>query len=171
MKHNAKDVPVSVFIATSIIVIFSMYVSTAIKQIPCGKDIFSKFYSNFVHVDTPHLIFNLIAIYALSRVELDIGSTKFIGLITFLVILITILETIVYTIFKDLPCSVGFSGVLFGVLVWELITKKGLDLLTILPAVGLIFVSKATNPKSSLIGHSIGAISGLICGALWIKVQ
>ena len=38
-----KDIPVSLFLAVSIVIVFALYVTTAIKTIPCGKDILSSF--------------------------------------------------------------------------------------------------------------------------------
>ena len=127
-----KDVPVSVFLAVSIVVVFSLYATTAIKTIPCGKDVMSLFYSNFVHVDIYHLLSNLFALYALSRVEVATGGKKFTALIVFLLFFNTLAEAAIYRIFKGLPCSIGFSGVLFGVAAWELVTNKGFDWMVVL---------------------------------------
>ena len=87
---HIKNVPVSVFLAVGVIVIFSLYATTALKEIPCGKDVMSLFYSNFVHVDVYHLLSNIFALYALSRVEITIGSKKFIALIVFLLLFNTL---------------------------------------------------------------------------------
>lgn len=72
-----KDIPVSVFFAVSIIIVFSLYLTTAIKTIPCGNDVMSSFLSNFVHVDSYHLMANLFALYSLSRVEQNVGPNGF----------------------------------------------------------------------------------------------
>ena len=91
---HIKDVPISVFIAVSIVVIFSLYTTTAIKTIPCGKNIMSIFYSNFVHIDLYHLLSNLFALYALSRVEIAVGGKQFVALIVFLLLFIVMTESI-----------------------------------------------------------------------------
>ena len=78
---TVKIVPISSFIAVSIITIFSLYVTNVIKTIPCGDTVLSSFYSNFLHTEPAHLIGNLTALYALSRVERAIGSKQFIALI------------------------------------------------------------------------------------------
>jgi membrane associated rhomboid family serine protease len=169
-KHM-KDVPVSVFLAVSIVLIFSLYATVVLKEIPCGKDVMSLFYSNFVHVDIYHLLSNIFALYALSRVEIAIGGKKFMTLIVFLLIFNTIAESIMYKLFKNLPCSIGISGVLFGVTAWEMITNKGFDWLVAVSLVVMIAGPSIQDPKASLMGHSIGAIAGIIGGLLWSKIS
>ena len=169
-KHM-KDVPVSVFLAVSIVLIFSLYATVVLKEIPCGKDVMSLFYSNFVHVDIYHLLSNIFALYALSRVEIAIGGKKFMTLIVFLLIFNTIAESIMYKLFKNLPCSIGISGVLFGVTAWEMITNKGFDWLVAVSLVVMIACPSIQDPKASLMGHSIGAIAGIIGGLLWSKIS
>ena len=167
---HIKDVPVSVFLAVSIIVIFSLYATTALKQIPCGKDVMSLFYSNFVHVDIYHLLSNIFALYALSRVEVAVGGKKFTGLIIFLLLFNTLAEAGMYRVFKSLPCSIGFSGILFGVAAWEIVTNRGFDWLVALSLIVMIVGPSIQNPKASLMGHAVGAVSGVIGGLLWSKI-
>lgn len=168
--QQLKEIPVSLFLSVSIIIIFSLYLTTAIKTIPCGNDVMSSFFSNFVHVDSYHLMSNLIALYALSRVERDIGVKKFIGLILFLLIFNTIAETIIHKAYPQMKCSIGFSGVLFGIMTWEIITKKDLDFILILSIV-IMVIPSVQNPKVSFTGHAVGAIAGVIGGLAWKKLS
>ena len=78
-----KEVPVSLFLATSLIVVFLLYTTTIIKSVPCNKDLVSVFYGNFVHIDIYHLVGNIFALYALARVEIALGAKTFFGLIIF----------------------------------------------------------------------------------------
>ena len=48
---KVKIVPISSFIAVSIITIFSLYITNVIKTIPCGDTVLSSFYSNFLHIE------------------------------------------------------------------------------------------------------------------------
>jgi membrane associated rhomboid family serine protease len=162
-----KDVPVSLFLAVSIVVIFALYVTAIIKTVPCGKNVLSMCCSNFVHIETYHLMANLLALYAITRVERDIGPKRFASLILFLIIFTSVIEVIVHKIFVGFPCSVGFSGILFGIMTWELITKKGLNLIIILSIIGIVAMPSVQNSKVSLIGHAVGAITGVIGGLLW----
>ena len=164
---HIKDVPISVFIAVSIVVIFSLYTTTAIKTIPCGKNIMSIFYSNFVHIDLYHLLSNLFALYALSRVEIAVGGKQFVALIVFLLLFIVMTESIGHKIFPGLQCSIGFSGVLFGIAAWEMFTNKGFDWMIALSLIVMIAGPSINNPKASLIGHTVGAVSGVVAALIW----
>ena len=72
--------------------------------------------SNFVHVDAAHLISNLYALYAISRVEEKMGFKPFIWLIVFLLSFNTLVHYMLRSVFKDMKCSIGFSGILFGLI-------------------------------------------------------
>ena len=164
---NFKNTPVSSFLAVSIITIFSLYVTNAIKTIPCDKDMVSIFMTNFIHIDISHLISNLVALYALSRVEYKTGPRKFFTLLIFLLIFNTIFEFILHKILNT-PCSIGISGVLYGILTFEIICTNNVDY-SMLSAVLLnMFISYTFDKKSSLSGHLVGAISGVL-GAIIFK--
>lgn len=165
-----KDIPVTVFLAVSIVIVFSLYVTTWIKIVPCGKDIMSIFTSNFVHLDPYHLMSNLFALYALSRVEQQIGAKKFIGLIIFLLIFTTFVEVLVHKIYTQIPCSIGFSGVLFGIMAWELVTNRELDLILVLAIIIMVAVPSIQSEKVSLLGHAVGAIGGAVGGLIWNRL-
>ncbi len=157
-------------LATVIVIIFSLYFTTLVKTIPCGSGIMDRFYSNFVHTTIPHMVGNLVGLYALARVEKDMGSKKFALLIAYLLIFNTLAEVALHTLVPSTPCSIGFSGILFGILIWELITHKGVDK-TILASILLItvFPTIAKGDKVSLEGHLIGSISGVVGALLYTK--
>lgn len=169
-KEHFKDIPVSLFLAVSIVVVFSLYLTTAIKTIPCGKDVMSSFMNNFVHLDYYHLTANLFALYALSRVERDIGGKRFMGLIIFLLFFNSIAEVTTHKLFPGIPCSIGFSGVLFGVMTWEIVSKKDIDILILLSITTIVILPSIQNSKSSLMGHAVGAVAGIVGGLLWKKI-
>jgi membrane associated rhomboid family serine protease len=169
LSKNLKSIPVTSFIAVSLIIIFSLYFTTIVKTIPCGKDILSIFFGNFVHTDPYHILANLYALYALSRVEKKIGTKQFFGLVVFLLIFNTLFETGLRYINKDLSCSIGFSGVLFGVMTWELTSRKEIDFYIVSAIVAMVLLPSMKNPNVSLSGHLTGAISGVIGGILWRK--
>jgi len=162
-----KDVPVSVFVALSMIVVYLLFNAKVVTALPCGKGIHEVFMSNFVHVDKIHLISNLYALYAISRVEQEMGFQPFIWLLIFLLIFNTLAEVVVKYIWKDFPCSIGFSGVLFGLMTWELMSKMKFDVELIISIVIMVVGPSLRNNKVSLSGHAIGAVSGIIGGLLW----
>ena len=164
---NYKDVPVSVFFGISILLIFILYTTSVIKTIPCGEGILNTFMRNFIHIDIYHIIANLFSLYALSRVEQKIGLQRFLILILFLLAFNTIIESAAKKVKPDLKCSIGFSGVLFGIMTWELITTKKLDLYLLLSIITIIILPSLQNSKASLVGHAIGAVSGIIGGLIF----
>ena len=166
-----NNIPVTVFLSVTIIIIFLLYITTLIKTIPCGKDILSIFYTNFVHIDFYHLVGNLLGLYSLCKVEQSIGSKKFTLLISFLLIFNTIFESFIHKIIPNTKCSIGFSGIIFGVLTWEIVSLKKIDITAFLSILFMIFLPSIKNSKSSLSGHIVGCIGGIISGLIWSKVN
>jgi membrane associated rhomboid family serine protease len=169
-NKNIKDVPVTAMLAVCIVVIFSLYTTLAIKNIPCGKDMLSVFYGNFVHVDSTHLVVNLYSMYALSRVEQSIGGKSFVALIVFLLFFNTIVEVAIHNAIPTMPCSIGFSGVLFGIITWELVTQKKFDFYLVTSIIAMVALPSIKNNNVSLSGHAVGAFSGIIGGLIWNKL-
>lgn len=165
--NQFKDVPVSVLLAVTMVVVFSLYVTNLLKTVPCGKKGLSILLGNFVHVDFYHLVANLFALYSLSRIEVRLGWKKFIGLVVFLLAFNTVAEVAVHMAYPDIPCSIGFSGVLFGMMTWELVSTKQLDIMLLLSIFTTVVYPSLTSTKASLSGHLVGAVSGIIGGLLW----
>lgn len=163
--HN--DIPISTFLALSFVLIFLMFNANVISAVPCNKTIKDVFLSNFVHLDTAHLISNLYALYALSRVEKQMGYKSFIWLFIFILLLNTLLEFVVKKMFSNVNCSIGFSGVLFGLMTWEITSNNEVDIQIILAIIATVLSSSFGKNNISLVGHFIGAISGIIGSSLW----
>ena len=166
-KRYTTQTPISTFIAICLIIIYLLFTANVVTALPCGKDIYQVFIRNFVHVDNVHLVSNLFALYAISRVEEQMGFQPFIWLVVFLIAFNTLAEYITCKLWKDMKCSIGFSGVLFGLMTWELITTRKVDLEVLLAIVLTVVVPSIGNKKISLAGHSIGAVSGVIGGIIW----
>lgn len=166
-EKNPRDVPICTFIGLSLVLVFILFNAQVINAIPCGNNIHEVFMSNFVHIDLTHLMYNLYALYALSRVEKEMGFRSFIWLFIFLLFFNTLAEYGAKKIWVDLKCSIGFSGVLFGMMTWELLTKNKFDMTLFVAIVIMVIFPSLNNKKISLRGHAIGAISGIIGGILW----
>lgn len=169
MDNSLKNNPISAFIATVVIVIFSLYTTNAIKTIPCDKNMVDNFKSTFVHVDRLHLMSNLYALYALSRVERELGTKKFLILIIFLVCINTIIETSLHKITNKIPCSIGFSGILFGIMAYEIITQRGIDPYILSSILIMVITPSLKSSKVSFSGHLIGTVSGVISALIYSK--
>jgi membrane associated rhomboid family serine protease len=171
MHKELKKYPISSFIIVFIVIIFSLYITNVLKTIPCDKEMHSIFISNFIHTDFIHLVSNLYGIYSLSRVEVKIGPKNFFGLLIFLLIFNTLFESILHKLINT-PCSIGFSGVLYGVLTFEIVSNiNKFDYNLVASIILNIIVAKIGAKNLSLIGHLVGAFSGIIGGILYKKVN
>lgn len=150
---------VSNVIMTSLIVVFVGYSTAIIQQLPCNKNLIDIFLGNFVHVDLSHLLFNLLVFISFFKVETRIGSAEFIKVVSLITIILTLLEYIFHKLTKSkYPCSIGFSGIAYGVLIWELLAKEYIDYPLLL---GLIVVALSGGRQVSTVGHFMGILSGL----------
>lgn len=66
-----------------------------------------------------------------------------------------------------MPCSIGFSGILFGLFTWELVSKKKFDVEILIAMIIMVVGPSLRSKKVSLSGHAIGAVSGIIAGISW----
>lgn len=168
-NYIIKNNPICSFISVLLVIIFSLYLTTVIKTVPCKKDMTSIFLSNFIHVDFIHLVSNLYGIYSLSRVENILGSKIFFLLIFFILFFNTFFESILHKLI-DTPCTIGFSGILYGVLTFEFVYSDKFDYNLLSSIIIMLFINKFIDKKSSFIGHLVGAISGIISGFLYKKI-
>ena len=166
-----KEIPVSVFLAVTIIIVFSLYLTNLLKSVPCEKNLGTIFINNFVHIDLYHLMGNLLGLYSLSRIERSLNTKKFIILITSLLITASTLEVITYRIFPSIPCGIGISGLLFGLITWELIIVQKLDFTLVLSIIFTVVIPSIKSQNVSLLGHISGIISGIIIAIIWKKLK
>jgi len=88
-------------------------------------------------------------------------------LVSLIIIINTIIETVAHKL-TNLPCSIGFSAILYGLLSWEIITSKENFDYQLLVAIGIdVFINSFNKTrKIAIINHIFGIISGLIVGLL-----
>jgi membrane associated rhomboid family serine protease len=116
--------------------------------------------SNFIHIDAFHLFSNLVMLYVFSRVEDHIGFKKFIIVIFSILLLNTVME---FCLRKMKKSSIGFSGILFGLISYEIIANQRLEKSSIF---ALILNMIPMGGNVDFIGHGIGIISGLLIGTI-----
>ena len=167
IRQQLSEIPVCHLLAFLLMIIFIMYNTTFIKTLPCGKGILHSFYSNFVHLDTIHIFSNICALYFLSRLEKKVGSFLFLYIILSLLIVNTMLTVILNKLFSRIPCSIGFSGILFGLLGWELLIFKTIDPLFILTTL----IISVQDSKISTIGHATGFVAGMMVAFAQLKIK
>lgn len=166
-----KDKPISICIGVVIVIIYLLYNMNIIKSLPCKKDIPNIFVNTFTHIDNKHLIANLLTLWALSRVEKEMGLKPFLWLLVFLIVFNTLIEYFIIKFYKDVDCGIGFSGILFGIMTWEIITKNDVSTEIILTIAILVAAPSLQSKNASLTGHIIGAVSGIVSGLLWKMIN
>ena len=163
-----NNIPVTICVTVILIIIFTLYKIGILTKIPCETNIYEVFAGIFTHIELEHLILNISALYVLSRLEHLMGSKSFIWLLAFLISFNTLVEYIFRIIFK-LKCSIGFSGILFGIITWEIFYEKHVNLEIILSIFLMVIIPSMHNKHLSIEGHFLGAVSGVIGALLWKK--
>jgi membrane associated rhomboid family serine protease len=159
-----KIQPVFLIMSIILVAIFVAYRTGLFKTLPCGPGIVPAFERNFIHLDLSHLAANLGSFYVLSRIEAQNGSGNFAKTILTLLALSTAGE-VIFKVGQGKNCAIGFSGILFGLIAWELINTSGrLNAQIIVSLLLAVLGTSLNNPKASLQGHALGAAAGVVAG-------
>lgn len=159
--------PVTAFVTVVIITISALYFFGIMKEVPCGDGVVKGLNRAFIHGSYSHIVSNLFAFMVLSRIEEKYGSGFFASLIVQLLVATTLMELIAKQ-FMHVQCSIGFSAVLFGLVSWELMNERNIDMALFLALAAMVVSPSINNPRASLFGHAVGAIAGVIV-ALYFK--
>jgi membrane associated rhomboid family serine protease len=150
LKKKISSIVIGIFL----ILIYLGYNIGYLVKIPCENTITSKFLSNFVHIDSIHLLLNLLGLFIISNFEKEIGTKKFVILVSSLTIVLTIIDKIFLK-----KCSIGFSGVLYGIFAYQMMYEKNVDYQMLIVLVLMFLFS--TDTKISHTSHIFGFFSGL----------
>ena len=131
------------------------------NKIPCDNDLFQIMQRNFIHIDINHFMTNMITFYVLV-VNLNKDGITMSILITSILFFSVIIEYLFALLNTKRTCSIGFSGILYGLISIYMLTKRKLDLALISSLGIMVLRSSLVSSKVSLSGHAIGAISGVI---------
>ena len=93
-------------------------------------------------------------IYFISELEIKIGSSNFLTLVILITVILSIFEYAVKS-----GCSIGISGVLYGLVAYEMFKFKNVDY-NVLFTLVLLFLFSGDS-KISHTGHLLGFIAGL----------
>ena len=127
-----------------------------------------RLFTTFVHINTYHLIANMVSMYTLGIYEKKIGSANLLKLVIILSLMTTVIEEVIMrTLNLDMKCVIGFSGVLLGLQVYSykydkisIINGKSMDKLTAI-IINLVLLH-LSEPNASIIGHGVGLLSGFL---------
>ena len=142
-------------------VVYLAFYTKKIKNIPCGNDYLSILSSQFVHVSLLHLASNLFSLWYLASMEHSLGIGKFALLVTGLAVVSSAADMLI----GNRHCSIGFSGVLFGLFAWSVLTMGTFRWYN-LGLVGVMLMAN-TGPNISLRGHAIGAATGVVFALIY----
>lgn len=154
IKREMNSFPWVTLSLAGILVI--VYFLTKGSKVDCSSSPKAQVERTFRHADTRHLVNNLFGLAILVKFEALVGSALFLGGMVLIFLLTQLLEPIVRAI-TNYPCSVGFSGVILGGLVWSI----GDDPSLIYKILSIATFS-AIMPNISFWGHIIGIFAGAI---------
>lgn len=151
----------NILIATNVLVYLAYMTGKADIKSMCDKGLIPHIKQSFTHINLTHLLTNMYTMYAFRVLEKTYGTKFFMTLIFYIVCLNAVLSTIANKT-MDLTCSIGFSGILFGVLIWQFFKTKKITGINLITALAFIVQPSFQNPKASLIGHFLGGLTGFL---------
>lgn len=167
---SVKEVYVSFSYFVILVVVFLLYMMKILKEKPCGNDLKSLFYSNFVETDLSTLFVNLFTLYSLTETEIVLGSKQFFVLMMMSIILNTVLDYELHKINPSLGCSTNVSAVLFSLIIWNLLITGKVSFLIVI-TLGLIMTMVTLRESTtSFLNHSIGALTGIVLAVVYKKL-
>jgi membrane associated rhomboid family serine protease len=156
---NLSNKPVSIAVGVVLVAIFTMYQTGKLHKLPCENNLLKNASRDFIHVDMYHLVINMLGLYYISDLEIQIGSVKYTALIAAIVVLSSLYTYLTKKVL-DLTCAIGFSGVLLGLMAFALLSQR--EKLDWKPIFYLVAIS--VNPGAgniSVSGHLIGIAAGV----------
>lgn len=157
--------PVFYVVALVLIVVY-FFVQPQLDGVPCGDSLGHAVQRPLLHGNTQHLMANLFAFGTLAALETRNGSTSFGLLVLFLFTVVVLLDLIMPASIDS--CSIGFSGVVLGLLVWDGFEKGmySFNTATLLSLAWVLLAPVMSNSRISFWGHLYGIIAGLFAVAL-----
>lgn len=112
------------------------------------------------HADMSHLVANLISFYGLSYMETIIGPRQFLSAIIFIWIASSVILYLIHIMFPSRKVTtVGFSGVIFGlIVVYYSVLNQG----AAIPGLIISIIPQLFATGISFEGHLSGIIAGII---------
>jgi membrane associated rhomboid family serine protease len=131
-------------------------------DVPCEDNIGHALQRPWLHVNWSHLLANLVAFWALIEIERRMGSGAFALLLAFLFLTVVLMDLVMPSSIDK--CSIGFSGVVLGLVIWDAFDRGALafDWAAILAILWIWIGPVLQNPRISLWGHLYGILAGLI---------
>lgn len=174
MQKISKFRPVSIATALALSGVFAYEKSGKAPEVNCENRFLPTVGRDFIHKDTDHFASNMLALLLVSNVEAAVGSAEFLAAMGS-ILLLSALLTMGLTKLFSIDCSVGFSGVLLGLMTFGLLTADSKVLnwsavaLLVLTSVAPLFTGNSGGVSVS--GHLIGIAAGGIIGLSYRLVE
>ena len=130
------------------------------KRGVCEKSLKGSFTRQLHHGGLGHFYFNMAAFANLTYyIQSKVGWSTYLLIVFTIMALITFADYVLYG--ADIThCSIGFSGVVFGLLGWSLFNQRGFSQSLIMDLVLLLLPSLWIR-QISFSGHLIGLLAGI----------
>lgn len=155
--------PVSIIVALILIITYFLPEIGLVGTVNCFEKTIKQYITNsFHHANVMHLLANLISLFQLSVLEERYGTIKF----TIILLALLILSNIIHYFMPDQSCTIGFSAVLIGLIIFDKFLNNGwlIDITMIQSIVLLLLLPYFGNRKISFFGHLSGVLAGLLLG-------
>lgn len=154
---------VSIIVAIILLVTFFFPEFGLVGTVDCFDKSIKQYMTNsFHHGSITHLLANMLSLFQLSALEEHYGPVKF----TIILVSLLILSNVIHYFMPDQSCTIGFSGVLIGLIVFDKFLNNGwlFDITMIQSIVLLLLLPYFGNRKVSIFGHLSGVLAGLLLG-------
>ena len=174
LQKISKFRPVSVATALALTGVFAYEKSGKAAEVDCSNRFLPTMARDFIHQDTDHFASNMLALLLVSNVEAAVGSVEFLAAMGS-ILLLSALLTMGLTKMFSLDCSIGFSGVLLGLMTFGLLVADSKTLnwsavaLLVLTSIAPLFTGNRGNVSVS--GHLIGIAAGGLIGLAYRLVE
>lgn len=154
------------YVVALVLLLIFVGVQPRLREVPCEDTLFGAAQRPLLHGNWNHLLVNIAALGALAALETRNGSGSFALLLLFLFAAVVLFDWLLPASLDG--CSIGFSGVVLGVLVWDGFERGrySFSTATLLSLLWILVVPVMTNSRISFWGHLYGIIAGLLAVAL-----
>lgn len=134
----------------------------------CDGSLLHAYLRQMHHGNVTHLMANLGAFASLTySIQNVVGSYQYLAILITISVLSGLIDYwLTNQTIISVQCSIGFSGVVFGLLGWSLAQQRGFNK-QLLIDLALLMYPSLTTPNISFSGHLIGLLAGLIAFLLF----
>ena len=153
-------------VSYTILAILFLVFFSALNFKNTGYDILDYPIRAFYHANMSHLIANAISFWSLSFIEEAMGSGRFLFAMVFIWLVSSMILLLIHKLFPSRKVyTVGFSGVIFGLIViYYTLLNQG-------PGITLAGLILSIVPQLAVPGISFeGHLSGIIAGILYVII-